>query len=754
MSTRIFSFLLVSFGLLIVVSGCDDDVDAEPDTSIEIDDVEETPDAGPRYDIATGPLEVGYSRVEIPWRAGAKPGQVGTDGADGMETDFLNTIATLLPIVQDVDPAEPEPEEMFDEATEWAMDLLEEGTEETEPGVYNNWFEPGDGVEQPPDVKVTVIQRGELKVAVVRADIYVMHDYIQKRVAELVEETTGISRDDIFLAGTHNHSVAQPSSPAPGIWSLADGFDPRHFVYLTHGIAEAIEEAYDDRREARLRTMRTSYDAVQFNIIGPASTEYDGEELDVGYPYDHFDDDLDLLYFDEADEPHEPIALVFSLGMHPETLPSGHGLISAEFPAHAEKHFRDSTGVPAMWLPGALGDIEPDRGRNNPDHDFWRDSFDALHQLSTILAADLEEAFDELLEDVEPETEPKLRNISRDIPGTEDYRIPTSAYLEGMRLVTPRVLHASSLVRLQAIRMGDVLLMGLPAEITTDLSWNIKSRVNDEDGEVYQGYVWPDNPEWVADRVEDNFSTNQVDPDDGAPIPIVTSMVNGYIGYVVTRWEYENREHYRQEMTPHGPDSADHLASALVQLVEEMMGGPRAEFDYPEWLDDDLEGVEELMEFFRGLDEVVPEIERQIPAGDEDVVGEIVDEPFYIAADDIDDRVATDSAVGFTWHGATNDLPPPQVTLERRDGDDWQEFTTGPGRSIHLLHDGDDQWTARFHPAYEPRSFDEDDELRFRVEGLWRTDEEGISEPDPLFDPDGQNDSYEVVGEAFTVGEF
>ena len=760
--------LAASFAFSFTACSSEEPVD-DPDVG-EVDDVTDVtdePDASeppdpPDYDIATGPLEVGYARVEIPWRVGTKPGQVGTPGKEGFEMQLANSLAPLVPILH-AHNFNPDPERVLRETTDWAFEHLQEQTEDTSPGEYSTFFEPGDGIEQPSDIKALVVQRGDLKVAIVRADIYLMHDYIHMRVADLVKESTGLEREQIFLAGTHNHSAPQPSSPAIGVWSLADGFDPRHFVYLTHHIAEAIEVADQDLRPARLRTTRTEYRDVQFNIIGPRTIEFgpDGEDdpnaetIHVGYPRDHFDADLDLLYFDEADDPHEPIALVFSLGMHPETLPTNHGLLSGDFALHAEKHLHRRLDLPAMWLPGALGDIEPDGGENNPDHDFWRHSFDALHQLGNTLADGVEEAFEALLDSSkEPKTEPKFRNISRDIPGTEDYPLPTSAYLEGMRFATPRILHGSSLVRIHLVRLGDALLIGLPAEITSDLSFNIKSRVNDEAGDVYQGYLYPENPAWVEERVQQNFSTHQVDPNIGAPYPIVTSMVNGYIGYVVTRWEYENREHYRMHMTPHGPESADHLASHVVAFTEEMMGGDRIEFDFPPWLDDDLAGVAELMAFYEGLDDLVPQLQRQIPAADEALVGSVVAEPSLLPAEAIDDRLATHDAVAFSWHGGSNDMPPPRVHLERLVDDDWQPVHHGPG-AFHIFYDGDQQWTARWHPEYEPQDleFSPDEELRFQVQGTYRGDTDGTSEPHPLWDPDGRDAPYEVTSEPFTIAE-
>ena len=733
------------------------DTDTETMSDVESDDADASAqsDAGtPNYDLASGDLEVGYARVEAPWRVGAKPGQVGTRARDGIEMEMASRLSGIFNTLNN----ESDPSIILADTTEWTRDLLEEETENTHAGEFSTWFEPGIGIEQPPDIKATVLRRGDLKLAVVRADIYLMHEYLHRHVANLVEEDTGLGRDQIFLAGTHNHSAPQPSFPAPGVWSLADGFDPRHFVYLSEKIAEAIRRADDDRRPARLRVQRTQYDEVQFNIIGPSTVELaegDGEEpeeIRVGYPRDHFDSDLDLLYFDDAEPPHEPIALIFSLGMHPETLPSNHGLTSGEFPIHVEKHLRRRVGVPAMWLPGTLGDIEPDQAENNSEHQFWRESFGALHRMSAAITDGVEEAFEQLLEDdqINAETQPVLRNISRDIPGTEDFPIPTTAYLEGIRVPSPRLLHGSTLIRLQALRLGDALLIGIPAEVTTDLSENIKSRVDDEDGEVYQGYVYPDNPEWVAERVAQNFSTDQVDPDSGAPIPIVTSMVNGYIGYVVTRWEYENRDHYRMRMTPHGPESADHLASHVVELVDEMMGGEHRDFEMPPWLDDDLDGVDELMGFFEGLEERVVALQRDLPVTDAATVGEVIAGPTLVEADEIDDALATVDGVAISWRGATADMPPPAVSLERNVGADWEAVSGGPGLAMHVFFTEPEQWTARWHPAYDPVDVADSDELRFRVHGTFRGDAGG-GDADPIWDPDGADETYEFTSPSFQL---
>lgn len=69
---------------------------------------------------------------------------------------------------------------------------------------------------------------------------------------------------------------------------------------------------------------------------------------------------------------------------------------------------------------------------------------------------------------------------------------------------------------------------------------------------------------------------DELDPADGFDIVALLSQCNHYMGYCVTKWEYENRNHYRQSMTPYGPESADYMVSSLVDLAREVRGGSAA----------------------------------------------------------------------------------------------------------------------------------------------------------------------------------
>lgn len=687
----------------------------------------------------TNTLEVGYAEVSAPWRVGTKPGQVGTDALPERDRLLLRALSQLLPIIN---APVLDPIAHVRGATNWVLGMLADRVDETVPGRYATLFAPGEGIEEPPVMKAVVVQRGDTKVAIVRADLYVGHEQIHRRVAALVEAETGIGRDQIVFVATHNHSGPHAVSPSPGVWILADAFDPRHFVYVTRSIANAIIEADRNRRSATLRTSVEEFRDVQHNIIGPSTISATNpaghsETIPVGYPRDHIDPDLVSLRFDALDT-GAPIALLFIFGMHPESLPGGHAIISGEWPTHVENKLRARLGAPSMWLPGPLGDSEPDRGFIHPDHHFMRSSFESMERMSEIIADAVESAY-VALDDSCADADPRVAQVVADIPGVDGFPVPTSAYL-GPRFPMVRILHDSATVRLHAVRLGDVLMLATPGEVTTDLAFNIKSRVDRVADNVYQGYEWPQAPEWVKQRVRQNFSTDEIEPERGAPIPVVLSHANGYMGYIVTAWEYDNRAHYRQEMTAFGAGTADHVATSLVAMVRELEGGPPFVVEMPEWRAIDLEGVAQIQSFLADLDDEVVRMSRDLPASDPERVGTILTEP---------GDVAVGGRVSVSWVGGTNDLDPPTLAIERAEGSAWAAVATGPSRDLFLYFQAPDIWTAQWQRATgEPG-----ERFRFRVAGLFRGEVANVTTPDAFWDPDGKNVAYEVVSAEFALIE-
>lgn len=731
-------------------------------------------------------LQVGTGEASLAWRAGAKPGQVGSGSGTsiGRKPYPQSTIA-----------------------------------------------EPGEGFHSEPTAKAIVLESGSERYALVKADSYLMHEFVHRRVADLTDGL-GIDRERLLLSATHNHSVPHLSTTGVVVGSITDAFDLRHWSYQTRQVATAIERAVASLRPATVRAVEATFDAVQENIIGPAVatekanadralleadnrddydelTDADGDPIRAGFPHDHVEDQFVVLRFDTPDG--DPIAATLTLGMHPESLENGHGLTTGEYVGMVERHLEEHVGGDflAAFLNGALGDIEPSRG-NVGQPDWWRESFARTEELADLVGAEAVRLY-ELAGRADIPKSPGRPDVPPTVPGappggppddtpvdrdgtvhasersagphsrpdpieTGDETVlvygrdvevamsslrlappegapgPTSSYLSqsggsGLEMPSTGAAQESTSPFVSAFALGDVLLTSYPGEPISDVSFNLRTRVVDGFEDVYQGYHWSENPEWVRDRIAENFSGTTVD--DGFEIATTLSIANAWQGYFVTRWEYENRNHYRQSLTPYGAESADYVNTALVDLAAELRGEGTAEsrISAVETADSgrreatyrSLVAAEESS--VRGYWASIP------PAGDG--VGTAVSQP-----------AATErfAAARFTWVGGSNAVDVPRVMLQRRHGGGWRDVTSSATGALVVTTDHpwlydepeqlaarDREWTVSWEVPWDAAH----GTYRFQVEGTARGTP-GSSEPS-FVNPAGANTTYSVTSDPFTV---
>lgn len=700
-------------------------------------------------------LSAGAGEASMAWRVGAKPGQVGTGPGTGLNRS---------------------------------------------PYPYSTIAEPGAGIHSEPTAKAIVLESGGQRYALVKADTFLMHEQLHRRVADLVSEF-GIERERLIVSSTHNHSAPHATSSSLAVAAFTDVFDIRHWSYQTRQMAAAIERAVESLEPATLSAVEGTFDAVQENIIGPSTAtekattdggpldvgntddyerleDEDGNPIRAGFPEEHTEDQFVVLRFDTPDG--EPIAATLTMGMHPESLNPNHGLTTGEFVGIVERRLEAHVdgAFTAAFLNGALGDVEPSRG-NVGRPDWWRESFGRMEEMADEVAREAIRLFERAGETPRSERASATRTVGthsrpnkiqngeemvlaygRDVgvaasslrlappPGRPG---PTSSYLSqeagsGLEVPSTGAAQESASPYLVAIRLGDILLATYPGEAISDVSFNLRSRVLEGFDAVYQGYHWPDNPEWVRERIADNFSETTVD--DGYEIAALLSVANAWQGYFVTRWEYENRNHYRESLTPYGPDSADHVNSALVDLAAELRGGEpaRSRISPVETADSGrreliyraLVGAESSV---RGYRAAIP------PAGEE--VGTVRGQPAGI------ERFETATV---SWVGGSNAVDLPRVVVQRRVGGEWIDVADSEGHKVVLFSDHpplreetqelaarEREWQAAWEAPYDadPGTY------RFFIQGIARGTPESA---DPtFFDPTGANTEYELRSEPFAL---
>src|ERR671925_245368 len=84
------------------------------------------------------------------------------------------------------------------------------------------------------------------RIALVKNDLYIPQDLLYRRTAQLLEAgDSGITRANLTMAVSHDHSSPYYSSTSWGVWAFQDVFDVRFFEYYAQRMALAVERAND-----------------------------------------------------------------------------------------------------------------------------------------------------------------------------------------------------------------------------------------------------------------------------------------------------------------------------------------------------------------------------------------------------------------------------------------------------------------------------------------------------------------------------
>jgi hypothetical protein len=208
-------------------------------------------------------------------------------------------------------------------------------------------------------------RRGANRFALVKADLYIPQDLLYRRAAQLIAEkgVEGITRENLVMAVTHDHSSPYYTSTAWGAWSFQDVFDLRAYEYYAERIAEAVKQASDDMRAVKVGAAAVQLDAVHRNSMGP---ELADDGTPAGAPYSYTDHELAVVRFDDVSDPNhpKPYAVIANYSNHPEGL-DGNDLISADWIAAFERMVDRATGATTVYTQNAVGHSEMERSTHH-----------------------------------------------------------------------------------------------------------------------------------------------------------------------------------------------------------------------------------------------------------------------------------------------------------------------------------------------------------------------------------------------------
>ncbi len=366
-----------------------------------------------------------------------------------------------------------------------------------------------DGVIKPLMVRAMVISDGEKSAAIAVVDSCGLYADVAEAVRKKVAKTTNLPPDAVMVMATHSHSAGPTLN-----WGEQIRVNPQYIDMLAARTADAITEAFYNKKEISVRKNTSVLDGVSFIRVfkmkdGGLKTNPGVGNPDIIEPACEIDREISVAYILDNEK---PIGAIINFALHPAIVcgTKSHGDYISIISEEMKKAFGD--GFITLFINGACGNI-------NHVNPFDKKTVEpGIHD---IIGAKIAECAISLLKDAEEtdgsisyaSSKIKLRRRRADAraiadavkhldsfgdelesagPGTPGY-IETFFALQAMISRSDRAIFTET--ELQAIKMGDVHIYGVPAQIFCEFGVEIKKN---------------------------------------APFSMVSAFANDYIGYIPT----------------------------------------------------------------------------------------------------------------------------------------------------------------------------------------------------------------------------
>jgi hypothetical protein len=389
-----------------------------------------------------------------------------------------------------------------------------------------------------------VIEDGEMRVAIVTADIISFDVATVEHIRHLAAATTGIPPNHVLVSCIHSHTA--PTARALRNWGERD---LEYIALLSRHIAGAIEAANYARQPARIGWGLGDHPDLAWNREQRNSRS--------GASVGPVDTSVQVLRVDAASS-GETIALLVNYACHPVMLGT-HTAISADYPGALRRQLVAAfEGAVVLFANGTCGDIDPASNREVWGKATFADvdwagaglAAEAIRvargvELRAELALAVERAWVDLpyqvltAEQVAQEVERRHADL---VTPLSDSTVRRRHFWQGWAQATQDALAAGAApawerAELQVIQVGDVVFLALPGEIFTEIGLAIKA----------------------ASAYDQTF---------------IVTFANGNVGYIATEEDYEQHG-YASSMAfaIHGyfqfqPDVGSRLTAAVTALLK------------------------------------------------------------------------------------------------------------------------------------------------------------------------------------------
>jgi len=333
--------------------------------------------------------------------------------------------------------------------------------------------------------KAIVFDDEKTKAALVRCDLIGLGKDFIEDTRRLIEAETGIDGNNVMITCTHTHS-------GPITDSLFPDLDAWMKV-LSKKIKGAVAAANRNLKEAKIGFNRGSVEGIVINRRKP------------GGPVDT---EVGIIRIDDLSG--NPMAALVNYTCHAVVLSPDNLLISADYPGYVMNFVEKNLGIPALFVNGACGDINPldkltvmRQERKENIYNRRSGTFEEAKRLGSMIGAEAIKVFlgTETEGDIEikvasrevkvplvdlpsigelkkmlEENENLFKKLVSEKDAAQAYR---AAMLIGYARNTIRYVESGENVKpteIQVFKIGDDGLVALPGEIFVEIGLKIKKK--------------------------------------------------------------------------------------------------------------------------------------------------------------------------------------------------------------------------------------------------------------------------------------
>ena len=340
--------------------------------------------------------------------------------------------------------------------------------------------------------KAIVLEKGEIKVALVVCDLISLPRHVVTEARRQIEKATGIPGANVMISATHTHTgpvIARESSLDELVGATSD-LGRRYTEQLPELIAKCVAKAQEKLTRVRASAINGKEEGISFNRRfhmkdGTVSWNPAKRHPDIVKPAGPIDPEVGVVYFDTPQ--NKPVATYVNFALHPDTV-GGEG-VSADYPGVLSKLLGEYRGpeMLTMFANGCCGNI------NHRDIQ-WLDGQKGpreAHRIGTLLAGSVLRSTRELKPLTTVSLRVKSEMIKLPLPkitaaeivaAKETVKVvkdPKTKFLDKVKAF--QVLDVAARdgkpweVEVQVIALGDqVAWVSLPGEIFVELGLTIK----------------------------------------------------------------------------------------------------------------------------------------------------------------------------------------------------------------------------------------------------------------------------------------